>query len=113
MPKLKAMLKQQGVLAVGKFSSKGLLEDVQGDLTEADASLAARMCAANAISNSMQARLLAVLSGQEELTDHVGWTLIGRDLGMVVVEDVFCMIRLPEASVNDTVQALREQAGLG
>ena len=112
MPKLKAMLKQPGVLAVGRFSRKGLLEDVYGELSEEDASLAARMCDANAIASGVQGRLLSALTGWEEFADHIGWTMFGDELGLVAIEDMFCLIRLRDASLTETVRGMRQTAGL-
>ena len=112
MPKLKAMLNQPGVLAVGRFSRKGLLENVYGELSEGDASLAARMCAANAIASGVQGRLLSALSGREELEDHIGWTMLGEELGIVAIEDMFCMIRVRDVSLAETVRVMRQTAGV-
>ncbi|MEF8792708.1 DUF2173 family protein [Thiohalorhabdus sp.] len=104
--KLKEVLKLPGVVAAAKFTPKGELDSYKGEISEKDARLAAQMCASNSVLMQTQARLFAEYSQQPEWRSYQGWTMLGAQVGVMVVGDTLCLLDRQEASINDLMATL-------
>ena len=89
--KLKEVLKLPGVIAAAKFTPKGELESYKGEIS---------------VLMQMQSRLFAEYSRQPEWGSYQGWSMMGPDMGVMVVGDTLCVLNRREASINDVMGAL-------
>jgi Uncharacterized conserved protein len=79
MAALNNLLALPGVYGVIEFSDKGELGQMQGDLTQDFAELAAQMCAANMAIYRMQATGWTKSTGQQGFLPERGFTFITLD----------------------------------
>ena len=106
--KLKQLLELPGVRGAVTFTHKGEMDSYRGQISQDHARMAAHMCASNSAMVQMQARLFGDYSGQPEWKGYQGWTMLGPELGVVVVGDTMCFLDRKEASLNQVVAALEK-----
>ncbi len=105
MADIKDLLNIKGVFAAGKFDDKGNLLAVEGDISEEEAAMAAKMCAANNAMAEMQTDGYTAFSGQE-WTPLKGWTIAGPKFSVCVAGDTGVFVKNDEASFNEIFKAL-------
>lgn len=106
--KLKRLLELPGVLGAATFSNKGELDSYRGQISQEHARMAAHMCSSNSIMVQMQSRMFGDYSGNPAWKSYQGWTMLGPELGVVVVGDTMCFLDRKEASLNQVIAALEQ-----
>ncbi len=105
MADLKKLLEIKGVFAAGEFDDKGNLLAFEGDISEEEAAMAAKMCAANNAMGEMQTDGYTAFSGQE-WTPLKGWAIAGPKYSVCVAGNVGVFVKNGEASFNEVFNAL-------
>ena len=110
MSRTSELMKLPGTVAAGIFSRKGLLEEFEGALTEAEAGEMANLCAAVTMSTEMQGRLLGRMADQLGWDACYCWMTWGPDMSIVAIHDSVCLVRGRETSFNRLIKAMTESA---
>ena len=105
MADLKKLLEINGVFAAGEFDNNGNLIAFEGDITEEEAAMAAKMCWANNAMATMQTEGYTAFSGQEWVPLK-GWALAGPKYSVCVAGNVGVFVKNGEASFNEVFKAL-------
>ena len=112
MSRTSALLKLPGVVAAALFSRKGYLEELEGALSEVEATEMVNLCADVTMNVELQGRLLARLADQRGW-DCLGWVTFGPEMAVVTVRDSTCMVRGQHGSFNQLIKAMTESAARG
>ncbi len=107
MADLNALLNIKGVIAAGRFDDKGNLIEVVGGLSQEEAAMAAKMCAANNALADMEVSGFAAISGKEWTPLH-GWALAGPELAVCVAGNIGVIVSTKEVSFNEVFKALAQ-----
>lgn len=110
MSRTSELLKLPGVVAAALFSRKGHLEELEGALSQADATEIGNLCADITMNVELQGRLLGRLADQSGW-ECQGWITFGPEMSVVTIQDSTCMVQGPQASFNQVVKAMTESAG--
>lgn len=105
MADLKKLLEIKGVFAAGEFDNNGNLVAYEGDISEEEAAMAAKMCWANNAMATMQTEGYTAFSGQEWVPLK-GWALSGPKYSVCVAGNVGVFVKNDEVSFNEVFQAL-------
>ena len=106
--KLKKVSELPGVLGAATFTDKGELANYRGQISQSHAQMAAHMCAANSTMVQMQSRLFGDYAQDPAWKSNKGWTMLGPELGVIVVGDTMCFLNRKEASLNQIFSALED-----
>jgi roadblock/LC7 domain-containing protein len=110
MSRTSELLKLPGVVAAAVFSRKGHLEELEGALSEAEATEMGNLCADVTMNAELQGRLLGRLADQYGW-ECQGWITFGPEMSVVTIQDGTCMVQGQQASFNQVVKAMTESAG--
>ena len=105
MADLKKLLQIEGVFAAGEFDDQGNLLAYEGDISEEEAAMAAKMCWANNAMATMQTEGYTAFSGQEWVPLR-GWALTGPKYSVCVVGNVGVLVENDKASFNKVFEGL-------
>ena len=110
MANLDRLLGLKGAFSAGEFSADGELVSYKGDLTEDDARLIAKMCAANTLMGAMQAESFSRISGFMKWTPFHGWAVSAGDYSVCVMGHIGIFVETAEADFNEIYKVLAEEA---
>lgn len=110
MSRTSELLKLPGVVTAAVFSRKGHLEELEGALSQADATEIGNLCADITMNVELQGRLLGRLADQSGW-ECQGWITFGPEMSAVTIQDSTCMVQVRLASFNQVVKAMTESAG--
>jgi roadblock/LC7 domain-containing protein len=110
MANLDRLLRLKGAVSAGEFSADGELVSYKGDLTEEDAALIAKMCAANTLMGTMEAETFSRISGFMKWTPFHGWAVSAGDYSVCVMGHVGIFVETAKADFNEIYRALAEEA---
>lgn len=110
MSRTSELLELPGVVAAVLFSRKGLLEEVDGALSESEAAAMASLCSAITLTMEMQGRLLGRLADNPGWTSNYGWMTWGPDKTIVTIHDSACVVEGRQAAFNQAIKAMRDAA---
>lgn len=105
MANLDKFLSIKGVFAAGEFDANGNLVAYKGEISQEEAAMAAKMCAANTAMASMQTDGFTAMSGQE-WAPLKGFALAGPKYSVCVAGNVGVFVKNSEASFNEVFKAL-------
>jgi len=111
MSRTSELMKLLGVEAAGLFSRKGFLEEFEGAMTNAEATVMANLCADVTMNIELQGRLLGRLADDASGWDGYGWITFGPDRAVVAVRDNACMVKSSQASLNQVIKTMTESTG--
>jgi roadblock/LC7 domain-containing protein len=112
MANLDRLLRLKGAISAGEFSADGELVSHKGDLTEEDARLIAKMCAANTLMGTVQAESFTRISGLMKWTPFHGWAVSAGDYSVCVMGHIGIFVETANADFNDIFKVLAEEAHL-
>ena len=110
MSRTSELMKLLGVEAAGLFSRKGSLEEFEGTMTNAEATVMANLCADVTMNIELQGRLLGRLADASGW-DGYGWITFGPDRAVVAIRDSACMVKSGQASLNQVIKTMTESTG--
>jgi len=110
MSRTSELMKLPGTVAAGLFSRKGLLEELEGALTEAEAVEMVGICTAITMTMEMQGRLLGRMADQSGWDSFYGWMTWGPEMSIVTIYDSMCIVHGRQTSFNQVIKAMRESA---
>lgn len=105
MADLQKLLSIKGVFAAGEFSNDGKLVAFKGEISEEEAAMAAKMCAANKAMAEMQTEGFTAMSGQE-WAPFKGFALSGPKYSVCIAGNVGVFVKNDEVSFNEVFKAL-------
>ena len=110
MSRTSELMKLPGTVAAGLFSRKGLLEEFEGALTEAEAVEMVGVCTAITMTMEMQGLLLGRLADNPGWNSCYGWMTWGPEMSIVTIYDSMCIVHGRQTSFNQVIKAMRESA---
>jgi roadblock/LC7 domain-containing protein len=110
MSRTSELMELPGVVAAGMYSRKGLLEEFEGGLPEAEAVGLVNLCSAITLIMEMQGRLLGRMAGQSGWNSSCAWMMWGPDKAIVSVRDSVCVAQAGHTSFNQLIQAMTKSA---
>jgi roadblock/LC7 domain-containing protein len=110
MSRTSELMELPGVVAAGMYSRKGLLEEFEGGLPEAEAVGLVNLCSAITLIMEMQGRLLGRMAGQSGWNSSCAWMMWGPDKAIVSVRDSVCVAQAGHTSFNQLIQTMTESA---
>lgn len=99
-----------GVVAAGMYSRKGLMEQFEGNLPDAEAVGLVNLCSAITLIMEMQGRLLERIAGQSGWNGRCAWMMWGPEKTIVSVRDTVCVAQAGHTSLNQLIQAMQVSA---
>jgi Uncharacterized conserved protein len=99
-----------GVVAAGMYSRKGLMEQFEGGLPEAEAVGLVNLSSAITLIMEMQARLLGRIAEQSGWDGRCAWMMWGSEKAIVTVGDTVCVAQSGATSFNQLIQAMQVSA---
>lgn len=109
MANLDKLMGLSGAVSAGEFTSGGELVSYKGELTEENAKMIARLCAANTLMGTTQAESFTRISGMNWTPFH-GWAVAAGDYSVCVMGHIGVFVETAKADFNDTFTVLSEEA---
>ena len=95
-----------GVIAAGRFTSDGSDAGYTGAVDGVAADLVAMMCAANTAMGRLQARGLALYTGDDRLSPHTAFLIVGGRYAAVVADEAGVFLDADTADLDAVLAAL-------
>jgi roadblock/LC7 domain-containing protein len=112
MPGLPKLLDLPGVIATGRFSRKGLVEEFHGNFPADAVGGLLGLCAATTEIVEMEGLLLDRLTGKSGWRECYGWAMWGPERCIIAAGDSMCVGRTSEVSFDALLTAVRTAGGV-
>jgi roadblock/LC7 domain-containing protein/putative sterol carrier protein len=95
-----------GVIAAGRFSADGTSSGHSAAVDGIAADLVSMMCAANTAMGRLQARGLALYTGDDRLSPHTAFLMVGGRFAALVADEVGVFLDIEQADLDAVLEVL-------